>query len=429
MNPTATLEAASSTPTSIVRELGLAARRAARQLQSATSVQKDAALRQMATGLERESDLLMEANALDLAAGHAAGLTEAMLDRLKLTPKRISAMADALRQVAALPDPVGEVYDSVLRPNGLRVGKMRVPIGVVGIIYESRPNVTADAAALCLKSGNACILRGGKESIHSNQAIGHVLAGSLTAAGLDPAAVQLVGTTDRAVVNALCASPEAVDCIVPRGGKGLIEAVMSAARVPVIKHLDGICHVYIHPSANLTKAEEIALNSKVQRTGVCNAMETLLLDRSLSHDFVSGLLKKFLSLKVELRGCDATRAIVPSVKPATDEDWRTEYLDMILSVKVVDGLEEAIEHINTYGSHHTDAIVAESYESCQRFVQAVDSACVHVNASTRFSDGGEYGLGCEIGISTDRLHARGPMGLQELTTYKWVVLGNGHIRA
>jgi glutamate-5-semialdehyde dehydrogenase len=314
------------------------------------------------------------------------------------------------------------------RPNGLRVGRMLSPIGVVGIIYESRPNVTADAGALCLKAGNACILRGGKEAIHSNKAIAEILRAELAPAGLPGEAIQLVPTTDRAFVPAFCAEPRAVDVIIPRGGKGLVEAVAAAARVPVLKHLDGVCHVYIDRAADLAKAENIAINAKTQRTGVCNAMETLLLDAALPREFIAGLLKKLLSLKVELRGCEKTRDIEPGVVPASDSDWSAEYLDLILAVRVVDGLDEAIGHINAYGSHHTDAIVSENYSACMDFTRRVDSACVHVNCSTRFSDGGEYGLGCEIGISTDRLHARGPMGARELTCAKWVVLGEGQTR-
>lgn len=416
------------TPEALVADFGARARKAAAKLAVSGALARNSALENMASALLEHADALREANRRDLEAGREAGLTPAMLDRLELNDKRIKGMADGLREVAALPDPVGEIFEMRTRPNGLRVGRMRMPIGVVGIIYESRPNVTAEAAALCLKSGNACILRGGREAIHSNRAIGEVLRAGLVRAGLNEDCVQLVPTTDRAVVNTLCASPKAVDCIVPRGGKGLIEAVMAVARVPVIKHLDGNCHVYIHEKADFEAAERIAINSKTHRTGVCNAAETLLLDRALPRDFVAGLLAKLLSLRVELRGCPETLAIEPRCKPATEDDWYAEYLDMILAVKVVDGLEHAIEHINHYGSHHTEAIVSQDYSACMHFVRAIDSACVHVNASTRFSDGGEYGLGCEIGISTDKLHARGPMGLAELTTPRWVVLGEGHIR-
>jgi glutamate-5-semialdehyde dehydrogenase len=413
---------------SLMQELGTSARKASRELVQASTGSKNAALERVAELLVESTAELQAANSKDLEAGRLAGLSSAMLDRLELTHKRINGMSDGLRQVAQLPDPVGEMFEFNARPNGLKIGKMRVPIGVIGIIYESRPNVTADAAGLCLKSGNACILRGGKEAIHSNQMIAEIFRRGIKEAGLPEDAVQLIPTTDRAMVGEMVGLGGWVDCVVPRGGRSLIEAVMSAAHVPVIKHLDGICHVYIHDKADLAKAEAIAINSKTHRTGVCNSAETLLLDASLPQDFISGLIKKFLSLKVELRGCERTQAINSAVKAANDDDWGAEYLDMILAVKIVDDLDAAIAHINDYGSQHTDAIVSEDYSACMRFMQTVDSACVHINASTRFSDGGEYGLGCEIGISTDKLHARGPMGLKELTSVKWVALGDGQIR-
>ncbi|MGP6267673.1 glutamate-5-semialdehyde dehydrogenase [Pseudomonas paraeruginosa] len=372
---------------------------------------------------------LSHANEQDLAAGRANGLEPAMLDRLALTPARIDDMIEGLRQVATLPDPIGEIRDMRYVPSGIQIGKMRVPLGVVGIIYESRPNVTIDAASLCLKSGNATILRGGSEAIHSNQAIARCIQQGLAEAGLPAAAVQVVETTDRAAVGALISMPEYVDVIVPRGGKGLIERISREARVPVIKHLDGICHVYIDVAADLDKAIRVADNAKTQRYAPCNTMETLLVHAGIAERVLPPLAAIYREKGVELRGDAATRALLGAdVLEATEEDWRTEYNAPILSIRIVDGLGAAIEHINTYGSQHTDAIITENFSDARRFLAEVDSASVMVNASTRFADGFEYGLGAEIGISTDKLHARGPVGLEGLTSEKYVVFGDGHVR-
>nr|WP_258054383.1 glutamate-5-semialdehyde dehydrogenase [Pseudomonas aeruginosa] len=369
------------------------------------------------------------ANEQDLAAGRANGLEPAMLDRLALTPARIDDMIEGLRQVATLPDPIGEIRDMRYVPSGIQIGKMRVPLGVVGIIYESRPNVTIDAASLCLKSGNATILRGGSEAIHSNQAIARCIQQGLAEAGLPAAAVQVVETTDRAAVGALISMPEYVDVIVPRGGKGLIERISREAKVPVIKHLDGICHVYIDVAADLDKAIRVADNAKTQRYAPCNTMETLLVHAGIAEQVLPPLATIYREKGVELRGDAATRALLGAdVLEATEEDWRTEYNAPILSIRIVDGLDAAIEHINTYGSQHTDAIITENFSDARRFLAEVDSASVMVNASTRFADGFEYGLGAEIGISTDKLHARGPVGLEGLTSEKYVVFGDGHVR-
>ncbi|MFF6578539.1 glutamate-5-semialdehyde dehydrogenase, partial [Pseudomonas aeruginosa] len=372
---------------------------------------------------------LSHANEQDLAAGRANGLEPAMLDRLALTPARIDDMIEGLRQVATLPDPIGEIRDMRYVPSGIQIGKMRVPLGVVGIIYESRPNVTIDAASLCLKSGNATILRGGSEAIHSNQAIARCIQQGLAEAGLPAAAVQVVETTDRAAVGALISMPEYVDVIVPRGGKGLIERISREAKVPVIKHLDGICHVYIDVAADLDKAIRVADNAKTQRYAPCNTMETLLVHAGVAERALPPLATIYREKGVELRGDAATRALLGAdVLEATEEDWRTEYNAPILSIRIVDGLDAAIEHINTYGSQHTDAIITENFSDARRFLAEVDSASVMVNASTRFADGFEYGLGAEIGISTDKLHARGPVGLEGLTSEKYVVFGDGHVR-
>ncbi|HCI2607510.1 TPA: glutamate-5-semialdehyde dehydrogenase, partial [Pseudomonas aeruginosa] len=372
---------------------------------------------------------LSHANEQDLAAGRANGLEPAMLDRLALTPARIDDMIEGLRQVATLPDPIGEIRDMRYVPSGIQIGKMRVPLGVVGIIYESRPNVTIDAASLCLKSGNATILRGGSEAIHSNQAIARCIQQGLAEAGLPAAAVQVVETTDRAAVGALISMPEYVDVIVPRGGKGLIERISREAKVPVIKHLDGICHVYIDVAADLDKAIRVADNAKTQRYAPCNTMETLLVHAGIAEQMLPPLATIYREKGVELRGDAATRALLGAdVLEATEEDWRTEYNAPILSIRIVDGLDAAIEHINTYGSQHTDAIITENFSDARRFLAEVDSASVMVNASTRFADGFEYGLGAEIGISTDKLHARGPVGLEGLTSEKYVVFGDGHVR-
>ncbi len=408
--------------------LGRAARAASREMAKASTKAKNDALLAMATAIREQRDVLLAANEKDLAHARAEGLDAAMIDRLTLTAKGVEAMAQGLEQVAALPDPVGEITDLKRRPSGIQVGKMRVPLGVVGIIYEARPNVTADAAALCLKSGNAAILRGGKEAIHCNQAIAACVRAGLAAAELPETAVQVVETTDRAAVGTLIAMPQFVDVIVPRGGKGLIERISNEARVPVIKHLDGICHVYIDDEADHVKAMRIADNAKTQRYGTCNTMETLIVHAAISALVLPRLAAIYVNKGVELRGDEAARRLIPSIKPATEEDWRTEYLAPILSIRTVESIDAAIEHINTYGSQHTDAIVTENYSKAMRFLREVDSSSVMVNASTRFADGFEYGLGAEIGISTDKFHARGPVGLEGLTSQKWIVLGNGEVR-
>ncbi|KTB89146.1 gamma-glutamyl phosphate reductase [Pseudomonas syringae ICMP 11293] len=407
--------------------LGRAAREASRVIGRASTAQKNRALRATAAALDEARAELSAANALDLANGQANGLEPAMLERLALTPARIDSMIIGLRQVAALADPVGAIRDMSYRPSGIQVGKMRVPLGVVGIIYESRPNVTIDAASLCLKSGNATILRGGSEAIHSNRAIAACIERGLAEAGLPAAVVQVVETTDRAAVGALITMPEYVDVIVPRGGKGLIERVSRDARVPVIKHLDGICHVYVSAHADLAKAQKIAFNAKTYRYGICGAMETLLVDQTIAADFLPSMAAQFREKGVELRGCERTRDLI-DVIPATEDDWHTEYLAAILSIRVVSGLDEAIEHINHYGSHHSDAIVSDHQSQVRRFMAEVDSSSVMVNAPTCFADGFEYGLGAEIGISTDKLHARGPVGLEGLTCEKYIVIGDGQLR-
>jgi len=409
-------------------ELGQNARRASRVIARATTAVKNQALLATADAIEAASDTLVAANELDLQAGRDNGLDAAMLDRLALTPARLQAMVEGLRQVAALPDPVGAIRDMKFLPSGIQVGKMRVPLGVIGIIYESRPNVTVEAASLCLKSGNACILRGGSESIHSNRAIAACLRAGLAAAGLPNEVVQVVETTDRAAVGALITMPDYVDVIVPRGGKGLIERISKDARVPVIKHLDGICHVYVDDRADLAKAEAIAINAKTHRYGVCNAMETLLVHEAVAAEFLPRIAAAYAEKGVELRGCERTCALLPQAVVATEEDWSTEYLAPILSVKVVADMDAAIEHINHYSSQHTDAMVSEDFTRARRFLAEVDSSSVMINASTRFADGFEYGLGAEIGISTDKIHARGPVGLDGLTSEKYVVFGDGHIR-
>ncbi len=408
--------------------LGRAAREASRVTARASTAQKNNALLAAARALDAARAELIRANALDLDNGRANGLDEAMLDRLALTPARIDEMIEGLRQVATLPDPIGTIRDMRYLPSGIQVGKMRVPLGVIGIIYESRPNVTIDAASLCLKSGNATILRGGSEAIHSNRAIAACIQQGLAEAGLPAACVQVVETTDRAAVGALIAMPEFVDVIVPRGGKSLIERISRDARVPVIKHLDGICHVYIDAAADLDKAIRVADNAKTQRFAPCNTMETLLVHAAIAARVLPPLAEIYHAKGVELRGCAATRAILPEALAATEEDWLTEYNAPILSIRVVDSLEQAIDHINRYGSHHTDAIITENFTDARRFLTEVDSSSVMVNASTRFADGFEYGLGAEIGISTDKLHARGPVGLEGLTSEKYVVFGDGHVR-
>ena len=409
-------------------ELGQRARQASRQLASASTGKKDQALAAIAGALEKDREHLKAENGKDLEAGRAKGLDAALLDRLELNDARIDTMIEGLQQIAGLADPIGEIFDMHYRPTGIQVGRMRVPLGVVGIIYESRPNVTADAAALCLKSGNATILRGGSEAFHSNQAIAANIARGLETAGLPVDAVQVVATTDRAAVGAMITMPESVDVIIPRGGKGLIERISKDARVPVIKHLDGICHVYIDDQADLGKAFDVALNAKTQRYGTCNTMETLLVAKAIAPQILPRLAAAFVERGVELRGCPDTCAVVAECVPATDADWDTEYLAPILSIRLVTGLEQAVDHINRHSSQHTDSIVTENYTRARQFLRDVDSSSVMVNASTRFADGFEYGLGAEIGISTDKFHARGPVGLEGLTSVKFIVLGDGHIR-
>jgi glutamate-5-semialdehyde dehydrogenase len=411
-----------------MQTLGSNAKHAGRVLSRTESGQKNRALLAIADAIDHSRSVLASENQKDLAAGLANGLPAAALDRLALTPKAIDAMIEGLKQVAALPDPVGEITDLRYRPSGIQVGQMRVPLGVIGIIYESRPNVTVDAAALCLKSGNACILRGGSESLHSNQAIAACISQGLQAAELPDTAVQIVATADRAAVGELITMNAYVDIIVPRGGKSLIERISQEATIPVIKHLDGICHVYIDDQADIAKAVAIADNAKTHRYGVCNAMETLLVAESIAHRVLPLLADIFLAKGVELRGCLKTCSLIPECSRATEQDWHTEYLAPILSIRIVDGIDQAMEHISHYSSQHTEAIVTENYTLARRFLREVDSSSVMVNASTRFADGFEYGLGAEIGISTDKLHARGPVGLKGLTSLKFIVLGDGHIR-
>jgi len=410
-----------------MQTLGQRARAAGRLMGSISCGDKNAALLAIAANLESSVDSLKLANAKDLLAGKDNGLDAALLDRLELSDAGIAAMAEGCRQVAALSDPVGEVSDMSYLPSGIQVGKMRVPLGVVGIVYESRPNVTVDAAILCLKSGNATILRGGSEAIHSNMAVANCIAESLDQVGLPANAVQVVETTDRAAVGQLIAMPEYVDVIIPRGGKGLIERISRDASVPVIKHLDGICHVFIDKDAEPQKAFDIAINSKTHRYGVCNAMETLLIHQTVASEMLPSLCQAYIEKGVELRGCQRTQKIV-AMSDATEEDWNTEYLAPVLSIRVVDDFDQAVQHIADHSSGHTESIVTENYTTGREFVRQVDSSSVIVNASTRFADGFEYGLGAEIGISTDKLHARGPVGLEGLTSQKYVVYGDGHIR-
>ena len=411
-----------------MQKVGEQARAAARAVAAADTGAKNAALTAIATAIEAAAATLAAENRKDLEAGKARGLDAALLDRLELTPARIAAMAEGLRQIAALPDPVGEISDLKYRPSGIQVGRMRVPLGVIGIIYESRRNVTADAAGLCLKSGNAAILRGGSEAVHSNQAIAACIRDGLRAAQLPETAVQVIETTDRAAVGELVRMEKYVDVIVPRGGKGLIERISRESRVPVIKHLDGVCHTYIDDEADVDKAVRVAFNAKTQRYGTCNTMETLLVNEGIAARILPVLGKQYQDAGVELRGCARTCAILPGITAASEEDWDTEYLAPILAVRVVSDLDEAIAHIERHSSRHTDAILTENLGRARRFLREVDSSSVMVNASTRFADGFEYGLGAEIGISTDKLHARGPVGLEGLTTLKFVVLGDGHIR-
>ena len=411
-----------------IRDVGQQARQASRAIARADTQTKNLALNQIATGIRRNSTAILEANHGDVDAARAAGLEPALLDRLTLSEKSIAQMADGVEQVAALPDPIGEISDLKFRPSGIQVGKMRVPLGVIGIIYEARPNVTADAAALCLKSGNAAILRGGSEAIRSNRVIAGLVRAGLAEAGLPPHTVQVIDTTDRAAVGHLITLREYVDVIVPRGGKGLISRLLAESRVPMIQHLDGNCHVYLDDTANADMAVRIVENAKTQRYGTCNTAESLLVARSRATELLPPIAAMLTGKGVEIRGCAETQALVRVAQPATDDDYATEFLAPIISVKVVAGIDEAIEHINRYSSHHTETIVSENYSTALRFLREVDSASVMVNASTRFADGFEYGLGAEIGISTDKIHARGPVGLEGLTSQKWIVLGTGQVR-
>ncbi len=411
-----------------MNEIGKQARAAARELNRANTGQKNTALLAIADAIESRSSDILAANKKDMDAAKKSGLDEALLDRLELNDERIAGMAEGIRQIVALADPVGEITDLNYRPSGIQVGKMRVPLGVIGIIYESRPNVTADAAALCLKSGNAAILRGGSEALFSNQAIAQCIHDGLEKAGLSKTTVQVIDTTDRAAVGELITMQDYVDVIVPRGGKGLIERISADARVPVIKHLHGVCHVYIDDDANLDKAIKVAFNAKTQRYGTCNTMETLLVSQAVAADVLPELGKLYKKESVELRGCLLTRAILSGIKEATAEDWDEEYLAPVLSIRVVEGLDEAIEHIHKHGSGHTESIMTENINKARQFMMEVDSSSVMINTSTRFADGFEYGLGAEIGISTDKIHVRGPVGLEGLTSQKYIVIGDGHIR-
>ena len=409
-------------------EVGMAARKAASVMAAVSTELKNKALLSTIEALDAQREMLIRENQKDLDQARANNLQPAMVDRLALTPERIDGMIEGLKQVASLDDPIGVINDLKFMPSGIQVGKMRVPLGVIGIIYESRPNVTVEAASLCIKSGNATILRGGSEAIHSNRAISSCIATGLAAAGLPETAVQIISTTDRAAVGEMITMPEYIDVIVPRGGKGLIERVSRDAKVAVIKHLDGICHVFIDSDADIQKAYDVTLNSKTQRYGTCNTLETLLIDAQIADAVIPGLAERFKAKGVEVRACEKTQQILVGAKEASEEDWSTEYLAPILSVKIVNGMNEAIEHINHYGSQHTDTIITESYSKGREFITRVDSSSVMINASTRFADGFEYGLGAEIGISTDKIHARGPVGLLGLTSEKFVVFGDGHIR-
>ena len=414
---------------SYMQTLGQQAKAAAQRLAAADTQTKNAALLHIADALHQARDTLHTANQRDLTAGVEKGLDAALLDRLELTEGRIDSMLAGLQQIVALPDPVAEIFDMKYQPSGIQVGRMRVSLGVIGIIYESRPNVTADAAALCLKSGNATVLRGGSEAFHSNQAIATCIQQGLMQAGLPPEAVQVVNTTDRMAVEHMITLPDCIDVIIPRGGKGLIKRISDQARVPVIKHLDGICHVYVDDAADMQKAFDVALNAKTQRYGTCNTLETLLVHQAVAAEFLPGLAAAYHEKGVELRGCEQTCELLgEGCVPATEEDWDTEYLAPILSIRIVDDMAAAIVHINTHGSKHTDSIITENFTRARQFLQQVDASSVMVNTSTRFADGFEYGLGAEIGISTDKLHARGPVALEGLTSVKFIVLGDGHIR-
>ena len=412
-----------------ILKIAKAAKKASYQMALLSTAEKNRALSRMAKALRAQQSYLIRENAKDLAAALKANCSKAFIDRLTLNPKRISAMSDGLREIAKLKDPVGQLLETIHRPNGLLIKKIRVPLGVVGIIYESRPNVTADCAGLCLKSGNAAILKGGREAIYSNKAIFKILKNCLKTTRIPLDALQLIESTDRQAMRELLKLDECLDVIVPRGGEELIRFVAENSRIPVIKHFKGVCHVYVHTQADLNMARTITLNAKLQKPGVCNAMETLLVDRAVAREFLPPVIEDLQKAGCEIRGCAATRAIVKdNVKKATEEDWRTEYLDLILSVRVVENIDQAIEHINTYGSHHSDTIVTKNKNQAQAFLDAVDSACVYVNASTRFTDGYEFGFGAEVGISTDKLHVRGPMALEGLTSYKYEVYGNGQVR-
>ncbi len=412
-----------------VESLAIAARKAARKLAFESTTRKNNVLRRMAQGLADEKQFIQAENEKDLAAGRARGLSAAMLDRLALTDAVIDSMIAGLEEVASLPDPVGEVDEMIRRPNGLMVGRMRIPLGVIGMIYESRPNVTVDAAALCLKAGNGVILRGGSEAIHSNLALAKVLQDALAAENIDPAAIQVIPVTDREAVNVLLSLEEQVDLIIPRGGEGLIRFVAQNSRIPVLKHYKGVCHVFVDKDADLDMAVAIVMNGKTQRPGVCNALETLLVHRDIAAAFLKQVARPLQDAGVEIRGCARTRKILAGAKEATEDDWYAEFLDLILAVRVVDDLDAAMDHIDQYGSQHTEVIVTADYGNAQRFIKEVDASAVMVNASTRFSDGGQFGLGAEIGISTTKLHAYGPMGLKELTARKFIVYGDGQIRS
>jgi glutamate-5-semialdehyde dehydrogenase len=411
-----------------VESLAISAKRAARKLAFESTTSKNNVLLRMAKALQEQKEFIQTENEKDLAAGREKGLSAAMLDRLALTDKVIGAMIVGLQEVAALPDPVGEVDEMIRRPNGLMVGRMRIPLGVIGMVYESRPNVTVDAAALCLKAGNAVILRGGSEAIHSNLALAKVLQDALTSENIDPAAIQVIPMTDREAVNIMLSLEEHIDLIIPRGGEGLIRFVAQNSRIPVLKHYKGVCHVFVDEAADFNMAAEIIMNGKTQRPGVCNALETLLVHRKIAAAFLPLIGSRLKDAGVEIRGCPQTCDILADVKDATEEDWYAEFLDLILAVRVVDDLDAAMDHIDTYGSQHTEVIVTADYANAQRFIKEVDASAVMVNASTRFSDGGQFGLGAEIGISTTKLHAYGPMGLKELTARKFIVYGDGQIR-
>jgi len=415
-------------PSEMIRDIAEAARKASRKLAVLSSAAKDTSLRHMAETLRHHATYLQEENARDLETAHATGLSPAMIDRLTLSEKVIEGMARGMEEIAELPDPVGRITGMARRPNGLVVGRMRIPLGVVAIIYESRPNVTADAAALCLKSGNAVILRGGSEAIHSNAAIVKILRESLRSTGVDPEAVGFIPVADRQAIMDMLRLEDLIDLVIPRGGEGLIRTVSENSLIPVLKHYKGVCHIFVDRQADLEKAYSICLNAKVQRPGVCNAMETLLVDSPVAGIFLPKMAELFTKNGVELRGCSKTRAHLPDIRPATEDDWYAEFLDLILAVKIVEDLHEAIDHIEKYGSNHTEAIITENYTRAMEFLHQVDSSTVLVNASTRFSDGGEFGLGAEVGISTSKIHSYGPMGIEDLTIQKFVCFGNGQIR-